>query len=96
MKKTILFLALALHSGLVSADNMFRCTDSDFVHNGDSSTTVMMKCGAHVMKDESTGGGAKYKEEAWIYRHPNDNDRATAFYFKRGKIVKIEGLGRID
>ncbi|MCP4286399.1 MAG: DUF2845 domain-containing protein [Gammaproteobacteria bacterium] len=99
MKTTIVLLLLAVslgYSAMASAETMFRCTDSDFVHRGDSSTTVMMKCGSPAVKEESTGYGARYKEETWVYRHPNNAEWATALHFKRGKMIKVENLGRFD
>lgn len=96
MKKTLLLIVALAISTKISADNMFRCTDSNFVHNGDSTTTVRMKCGSPEFREESTGGGARYKEETWVYRHPYDSEWATALHFKGGKIYNIEGLGRID
>ncbi len=96
MKKlTTLIIGLTLSAPL-SAESMFRCTDSSFAHTGDSSAKVRMKCGPPEFKEGLSGGGSIHNVETWTYRNPYNEDMATALTFRNGVLKKIEGLGRIN
>jgi len=96
MTKTIVLIICLTLSAPASAESMFRCTDSDFAHRGDSSAKVRLKCGSPDSVYDLRGAGSRNRVETWAYRHPNNDSWATALTFKNGTLVRIEGLGRID
>ena len=74
----------------------FRCGYNDIVNKGDSKAKVRVTCGEPEYKDTDVGAGSEILKESWTYRDYSDSHWMTILHFTRGKITRIESLGRVD